>query len=616
MRRKLPLAAAAIALCCLLASLAAIATAGPLATAEAKRTAYVAGADSGTVAAFDVGPGGLSAPIPGSPFSIGAQATGVSIAPDGRRLFAANDNTVSGRSIAPDGSLASLPGSPYAAGALPGGTAISPDGARLYVANYFGASISGYSIGSNGIRTPLPGSPYMTGGFSAAVAVSPDGRHAYVTRSDDASVIAYAVAADGSLSVAPGSPFPAGDNPLGIVVSPDGHVFALNLAGASVSAYAPNADGSLTQVPGSPFPTGDSPTGAVVTPDGRRLYVTNQSSGNISGYGIAGDGTLSPLPGTPFAVPSEARAAAASPDGTRLFVASGDSDVVTYAIGADGMLTQLGSPLPTGVTGARFQSVAVTPNQGPVAGLAAAGGSVGTPVGLDARASSDPDGSVARYDWDFGDGTELADGGPTPSHVYTTGGAHTATVTVTDDEGCSTVVVFTGQTASCNGSAAATATAPVTVVGTAAPPKAQATVRIVGKRLRLDRRRRTRVRLACSAARCTGRLVLRTARRLRTGGRLAPRSQAAGRPRTAAQRRRSPKRRVTLASRRFSIPAGRSRPVRVKLRRGAARLVRANRAARRVRVTARLDGRPAPSATATKAMRIARPAVPARDGID
>ncbi|MDV7396117.1 PKD domain-containing protein, partial [Arthrospira platensis SPKY1] len=52
------------------------------------------------------------------------------------------------------------------------------------------------------------------------------------------------------------------------------------------------------------------------------------------------------------------------------------------------------------------------PNQPPVASLTASP-LVGDPpmlVQFDASASSDADGQIVRYDWDFGDGTVLSDG--------------------------------------------------------------------------------------------------------------------------------------------------------------------------------------------------------------
>ncbi|MFT2692119.1 PKD domain-containing protein [Clavibacter zhangzhiyongii] len=52
---------------------------------------------------------------------------------------------------------------------------------------------------------------------------------------------------------------------------------------------------------------------------------------------------------------------------------------------------------------------------------------------LDGSASTDADGQVASYAWDFGDGSTGT--GPTPTHAYAAGGAYTVTLTVTDDKG-------------------------------------------------------------------------------------------------------------------------------------------------------------------------------------
>ncbi|MCA0297012.1 MAG: PKD domain-containing protein [Actinobacteria bacterium] len=52
---------------------------------------------------------------------------------------------------------------------------------------------------------------------------------------------------------------------------------------------------------------------------------------------------------------------------------------------------------------------------------------------LSATGSSDPDGTITAYQWDFGDTTTGT--GPTTSHTYTTAGTYTVTLTVTDNNG-------------------------------------------------------------------------------------------------------------------------------------------------------------------------------------
>lgn len=75
----------------------------------------------------------------------------------------------------------------------------------------------------------------------------------------------------------------------------------------------------------------------------------------------------------------------------------------------------------------------------------------GLTVAVDARASTDPDGTIASYAWTFGDGATAS--GATASRSYATAGTYTVTLRVTDDDG-----------------ATATTTRQVTVAATPPPP--------------------------------------------------------------------------------------------------------------------------------------------------
>ncbi|MEJ2308021.1 MAG: PKD domain-containing protein [Gammaproteobacteria bacterium] len=54
-------------------------------------------------------------------------------------------------------------------------------------------------------------------------------------------------------------------------------------------------------------------------------------------------------------------------------------------------------------------------------------------VNFDATGSSDADGTIVAYAWDFGDGNSSAE--PDPANIYWETGTYTATLTVTDDMG-------------------------------------------------------------------------------------------------------------------------------------------------------------------------------------
>ena len=60
-------------------------------------------------------------------------------------------------------------------------------------------------------------------------------------------------------------------------------------------------------------------------------------------------------------------------------------------------------------------------------------GEVDQPISFNSAGSSDPDGTIISYLWDFGDGETSNE--PDPTHTYSTEGTYPVTLTVTDDAG-------------------------------------------------------------------------------------------------------------------------------------------------------------------------------------
>ena len=88
------------------------------------------------------------------------------------------------------------------------------------------------------------------------------------------------------------------------------------------------------------------------------------------------------------------------------------------------------------VTGDSAQSneanATTSPNQPPVASFTFSVSDL--TANFDGSDSTDADGTIASYSWDFGDSTPNGSG-VTPSHTYAAAGTYTVVLTVTDDDG-------------------------------------------------------------------------------------------------------------------------------------------------------------------------------------
>lgn len=444
-----------------------LAPAGASATSSG---AYVADYGGATVSQFVIGAGGLLSPMTTASVAAGTNPFDVAVSPDGRSVYVTNsgDGTVSQYSVGAGGTLTPKMPATVMAGSGPVAVAVSPDGKSVYVADANQAAVSQFDVGAGGALSAKTPAIVAAGTDPEGVAISPDGKSVYVTSTADRDVWQYDVGAGGALSPKTVATAPDGlPSPRPIAISPDGKsVYVGNVGdgtpgGSSVSQYDVGAGGLLSPKTPSSVATAEGTAGIAVSPDGKSVYVTNTSFGVISQYDVGAGGGLSPK--TPTTVPAGSGpfGIAVNPDGRSVYAANEGGTVSQYDIGAGGLLS---AKTPTSVAaGTQPTGIAVVPDQAPVAAFSTVPAPAGSPTTFNGSASSDLDGAVARYDWAFGDGSTLPNGGPTPTHTYAAAGVYTATLTVTDDGGCSTAFVFTGQTALCNGSTTAVTTRTVTV---------------------------------------------------------------------------------------------------------------------------------------------------------
>jgi YVTN family beta-propeller protein len=380
--------------------------------------------------------------VVGSPIPIGQSVRWMAITPDGRRAYAADVNT--DKVFAID-TQAKQKIATITVGPRPSNIAITPDGLRAYVAN------SGTGTGENSVTVidtttnQTVGSPIQVGTRPGGIAITPDGTRAYVTNQGSNSVSVI----DLHTNQVIGPPITVGMNPFEIAITPNGaRAYLTNLLSDSVSVI----DTATNQTVGSPIPVDDDPEALAMTPDGSRVITGNYNPDTVSIIDTATNQVIGP----PIPIGISTDQIAISPDGN-LAYASNDDDSATGPVIID---THSGQATSGSIALNNFASgIAIVPNQPPHAAFTQAPS--GQAVNFSAAASSDPDGSIARYDWSFGDGASAPNAGPSPSHAFPLG-TFQSTLTLTDNEGCSTTFVYTGQTAFCNGGPIASAAAATT----------------------------------------------------------------------------------------------------------------------------------------------------------
>jgi len=417
------------------------------------RSAYVTGATEEFAEPFAV-PVDLAAQAPGTevllPGGGEGAPTDVAITPDGATAWVPNG---AAENVVPIDVASNTAGTPVTV-PEPWGVAVAPDGSRVYVSDRGGGAVHVIDTATN---TVVAG-PIAVGSEPVALAVTPDGSRVYVANRGDDTVDVIDTATNAVVA----GPIAVGNSPEGIAVTPDGSRVYVVDAGASddvraIDTVANTVVATIAGVGGEAI---------AISPDGAHAYTVSLESttpidlaSNTGGTPISGGDFLSDV--------------AILPDGSMAYAVS-RGNVSEGLLPVDLAANAAGALFPVGDSP---RAIAIVPNQPPHASFTHSPepAAPGSAVSFDASGSTDSDGTVARYDWDFGDGSSAANAGPAPQHTYATDGSYQVTVTETDNEGCSTSIVFTGQTAYCNGSSVARATQTVTVASpaqttTAAPP--------------------------------------------------------------------------------------------------------------------------------------------------
>jgi YVTN family beta-propeller protein len=278
--------------------------------------------------------------------SISNSFVGVGFSPAGDRIYVGGgaSNDVKFFTRAADGTFAAAGTLPISGGPQPSGLSVSPDGSRLYVALNMTNEVAAIDTATNTLikRIPVGTYPYTT-------VMSADGSKVYVSNwggripaPGDTTDGMFPVAVDprtgipisGTVSVidtasnAVVRTIETGLHPTGLALSPSGdRVYVTNANSDTVSVISTATDTVVKTLHvggagrGRESLLGGSPNAVSVSPDGRTLYVANGSQNAIAVVDVWGRSDdavkgLIPTGWYPTAV-------AVDPAGERLFIASG-----------------------------------------------------------------------------------------------------------------------------------------------------------------------------------------------------------------------------------------------------------------------------------------------------
>jgi gliding motility-associated-like protein len=241
--------------------------------------------------------------------AVGTEPWGVSVSPDGTRVYVANNNNINGGypgigTVSVISALTNTVISTITVGSAPYGVVISPDGSLVYVTNTNGGTVSVIDTKTNSVVSNISIST------PTGITISPDEKWLYVTSAWGANLLLYVINTTTNSVV---STIPINSYSSGLTISRDGTRLYLTLNDANEVMVINTATNAVITT----IPVGTEPVGVSILPDGSKLYVTNLASKSVSIINTATNTVISTLPtsGNPYGL-------SVTPDGKDVYVAN------------------------------------------------------------------------------------------------------------------------------------------------------------------------------------------------------------------------------------------------------------------------------------------------------
>jgi DNA-binding beta-propeller fold protein YncE len=313
----------------------------------------------------------------------GSVPIGITADPQGRFLFVALAGGQGGIQVyavdRASGLLRDVPGSPFDLGQQITGMVLDAGGHVLWATRQGGDGSNGLDVltvdSATGALAPMDGASVLTPAAPHAPVLRPDGRFLYIATFDPAAVVTYAVDATTGRVTLIGTPLESPDAVSGLALDPSGSFLYLTTAtpftSDTVFLYrCDSATGGLTRVTGSAFASGFDfatndlrPAGVLFHPSGRFTFVpdrpgrTGAFSHGFWAFAFQSSGLLGPSAVGPYSTPATAPFLIGDPAGFALdpaghfaYMTDGTSSSVSaFSIDATtGALTALGPPAAAG----------------------------------------------------------------------------------------------------------------------------------------------------------------------------------------------------------------------------------------------------------------------------